>query len=178
MDNFTQDHENSIEKLAKLAEGIQFCMLTTHTGEEKTLRSRPMTLQEAEFDGDFWFFTSKNAAVVSDLAAQPTVNLSFMNPKKAAYISVSGYADVVDDRAKAEELWNAGVKAWFPKGLDDPELTLIRVRVEQADVWETTSPKVVQLYGFAKAVLTGTRPGPEVGTHSHLDVVDIESRAG
>lgn len=126
-----------------------------------------MTLQEREFDGDFWFFAGKHAAAAEDLRADASVNLAFADPARSRYVSVVGMGEVMDDREKAKELWSPALKAWFPEGLDDPELTLIRVQVESADFWETPSSKVVQLAGFAKAILTGRR-AEGIGEHGHV----------
>ena len=53
------------------------------------------------------------------------------------------------------------LKAWFPKGLDDPELALLKVTVEKAEYWDSPSSAVVHLVGLAKALVTGKhyRPG-------------------
>jgi general stress protein 26 len=158
---------NDTQRLAKLVEKIQFTMLTTVNKDDGSLRSRPMTLQEREFDGDFWFFASKHMAAVEDLRSDSAVNLAFADPAHSRYVSVVGMGEVVDDKAKAAALWKPALKAWFPEGLDDPELTLIRVQVESADFWETPSSKVVQLAGFAKAMLTGKR-AEGIGEHGHV----------
>jgi len=73
---------------------------------------------------------------------------------------VSGRASVVRDRGKAEELWSPAMKAWFPDGLDDPDLALLRVQVEDAEYWDTPSSKMVHVVGFVKAVATGQRYQP------------------
>ena len=161
---------NDIEKLSRLVNGIQFAMMTTVSKEDQRLHSRPMTLQKTEFDGDFWFFVGKTSPIAADIAQNAEVNLAFANPKDNSYVSVSGEAEVVADKNKAQELWNPALKAWFPKGLEDPDLALIRVSVESADYWDAADSKVVQLYGFAKAILTGQRPGAEIGEHRHVSV--------
>ena len=50
-------------KVAELIKGQKFGFLTTTTPEGK-LTSRPMALQEVEFDGDLWFFTYADAPKV------------------------------------------------------------------------------------------------------------------
>ncbi|NJM53722.1 MAG: pyridoxamine 5'-phosphate oxidase family protein [Blastocatellia bacterium] len=53
-----QTREESINKLKELIEDIDFAMLTTFSNNK--LRSRPMSTQQVEFDGDLWFFTGDN----------------------------------------------------------------------------------------------------------------------
>ena len=150
--------EKSIEKLKGLLEGIDFCMLTTINGGQ--LRSRPMSTQELDENGDLWFFTSDQTHKVEEIAQDNRVNVAYSKPDDNRYVSVSGRADVVKDRAKMEEYWSPVHKAWFPDGLDDPHLCLLRVKVEQAEYWDSPSSTLVQLFGFVKAVATGEEIDP------------------
>ena len=83
------------------------------------------------------------------------VNVSYAEPDQQKYVSVSGTAQLVRDRSKIEELWNPLFKAWFPQGLEDPDLALLKVNVDKAEYWDSPSSKVVRLAGFLKAVATG-----------------------
>lgn len=148
------DQHDDIKKLSDLIEGINIAMLTT-VDEDGTLRSRPMGTQQIEFDGDLWFFTGADSAKVEEVRQEQQVNVAYAEPKQQRYVSVSGIAQVVRDRQKMKELWNPIFKAWFPEGLDDPNLALLKVHVEKAEYWESANGVVVQLVGFAKALLTG-----------------------
>lgn len=154
-----KERDDTIKKLRDLIKDIKFGMLTT-AGDDGSLRSRPMATQQTEFDGDLWFFTNASAPKVDEIRHDQHVNVSFSSHEDNRYVSVSGKAQIVRDRKKAEELWNPFYKAWFPKGLDDPDLALLRVPVEQAEYWDSPSSTVVHLLGFVKAVATGTRYQP------------------
>ncbi len=145
--------QESIEKLKGLIENIDFAMLTTHANGK--LRSRPMSTQEFEFNGDLWFFTSEETHKVEEIEKDNEVNVAYSKPEDNTYISVSGTASIVKDREKIEELWNPILKAWFPKGLDDPSLCLLKVSVEEAEYWDSPSSTLVQIAGFVKALVTG-----------------------
>ena len=127
------------------------CMLTT-TNEQGQLTSRPMGLQQVEFDGDAWFFTQRSSTKLQEIAANPEVNVAFASNNN--WVSLYGKAEHVYDKAKAEELWNPILKAWFPNGLNDLELTLIKVHAESAEYWDGDN-KLVSLFGMAKAAITG-----------------------
>ena len=160
------EREEGIRKIQELTEGIDFCMLTTNDGGQ--LRSRPMSTQQFEFDGDLWFFTSDNTHKVEEIEKDDRVNVAYSKPSDNVYLSVSGRADIVKDRAKIEELWNPVHKAWFPEGLDDPTLCLLRVKVEQAEYWEGTSSTLVQLFGMVKAIATGEEA--DYGENKKIDL--------
>jgi general stress protein 26 len=161
------DHKENIKKLHDLVKDIRFAMLTT-VEEDGTLRSRPMATQEFEFDGDLWFFTSANASKVDEVQHNQHVNVSYAEPKDQKYVSVSGTAQLVRDRQKIEELWNPLFKAWFPQGLDDPEVALLKVSVDKAEYWDSPSSRVVRLVGFAKALVTG-KPISNPGDNAKIE---------
>ena len=112
--------------------------------------------RDVEFDGDLWFFTSASEPKVEEVGRHPQVNVSFARPDKQHYVSVSGRARLVRDRRKIEELWNPAYKAWFPDGLEDPDLALLKVTAEKAEYWDGNSSVVAHLVGLVKAAATGT----------------------
>lgn len=146
--------QEQIEKLRALVKDIDFCMLTT-AEQDGTLRSRPMSTQQAELDGDLWFFTAANSAKVEEVQRDQHVNVSYSDPAKNCYVSVSGTAQVMRDQAKINELWSPVLRAWFPKGPDDPNLALLKVTVNQAEYWDDTSSSMVQFFKMVKAAVTG-----------------------
>jgi general stress protein 26 len=162
------DDKTGAEKIAQLVKQARLCMLTTMTAEGKHV-SRPMALQEVEFDGDLWFFCYDDSDVAQQVRTNPQVNVGFSDPKQAEWTSVSGAAEVVHDRAKAEELWGAPLKVWFPDGLDTPGLSLIKVHAESAEYWESPSSKVVRLVTAAAAAVTGD-PGKFAGHNEEVDL--------
>lgn len=162
-----QDRAEGIRKLAEMMKDIKVAMLTT-VEPDGTLRSRPMMVQDVEFDGDLWFFTAAGSAKVQETRRSDEVNVSFASFDKQRYVSVSGRASLVRDRSKIEELWNPLFKAWFPDGLDDPDLALLKVNVDQAEYWDSPSGKMVALAGFVKALATGERI--EGGDNQKLDL--------
>lgn len=154
------ERKAAVAKLAEMIKDIKVAMLTT-VDDDGSLRSRPMQTQNKAFDGQIWFFTYKDSAKSHNVEKDARVNVAYSEPDDDRYVSISGRASVVVDRAKAEELWSPVHKAWFPQGLEDPQLALIRVDVDHAEYWDTPSSSMVQLFGMAKALATGEpyRPG-------------------
>ena len=152
------DTDSDVAKVAKLTKDIRIGMMTT-VGPDGHFVSRPMAQQEVEFDGDLWFFAYADSDLVAQVRTHPQVNVSFSDDKQHAWVSIAGTARQLDDRAKAEELWNPMLKAWFPDGLETPTLTLIKVHADTAEYWESAhSSRVVTLLGYAKAAVTGRTP--------------------
>lgn len=144
-------------KVTELIRDGRIGMLTTMTADGRHL-SRPMGLQEAEFDGDLWFFAYSDSAKVAQIRDNPQVNVSFSADKSNAWVSLSGTAEIVHDRAKAADLWNPFLKAWFPDGLDTPGLTLIKVHADSAEYWDSPHGRVVTLIQYGTAALLHKQP--------------------
>jgi general stress protein 26 len=151
---------DSIKKLAKLINGIEIAMLTTED-QDGCLHSRPMATQKKDFDGSLWFFCREDSAKAAEITAHKRVNLSYASPGYDRYVSVTGTAEVVKDRAKIAEFWNLQYTAWFPDGQKDPQLVLIRVNVESAQYWDLPHNPAIHLKGFLNAVKSGKFYGPK-----------------
>jgi general stress protein 26 len=147
--------QEAIDKLRDLIQNIETAMLTTIDGG--VLRSRPMVTQQTEFDGDLWFFTSVQTHKVAEIMKDNRVNVSYASPDNDTYVSISGTAEFSTDEDKIAELWDPIQKAWFPDGLEDSNLILLKINVEQAEYWDSNSNAFVQIAGFLKAIATGER---------------------
>jgi general stress protein 26 len=141
----------NIEKLRELIKDIDIAMLTT-VDEDGTLRSRPMGTQDAEFDGDLWFITSVDGGKVEEIRQERQVNVSYADTRGHRYVSVSGTATVIDDRAKVEEFWQPIYKAYFPEGKDDPKLRVMKISVLKAEYWDSPGGIIPTIIGFAQAL--------------------------
>ena len=145
---------SELQDFWKKIKDVRVAMLTTME-QDGSLRSRPMHTQQVEFDGNLWFFTADNSGKVAEIQADSDVNLAYVDPKDSLYISVTGKAELVHDRAKIDELWSPTLKVWFKGGKDDPHVALLRVKVVEAEYWDDNRSKMGQLFGMAKAVVTG-----------------------
>lgn len=125
-------HTPGVEKLRELLSGRRAAMFTTRT-LDGGLASRPMAVQDIEFDGDLWFITHSGSPKLAEIEADPHVNISYAD---GTYLSVNGRADVVDDLARKAELWNDDAEQWFGCSYDDPSVVLIRVDALAAEYWD------------------------------------------
>jgi general stress protein 26 len=138
-----------VQRVAELIKDFRFAMFTTRNAEDR-LVAHPLTVQEAEFDGDLWFLVSKGATFVIDLRADDRVGVSL-----SSNVSLSGRAQLVEDRAKIDELWNPMVEAWFPNGPEDPDVGLLKFTAESAEYWDSPGGRIASLFSFVKSKITG-----------------------
>jgi len=158
---------NALRKLNELIKYSRVTMMTT-IREDGMPNSRPMATQQMETDGDLWFFTSASSHKVDEVTNSPKVNVSFADPDKQRYVSVTGVAQMVRDREKIDELWRPQFKIWFPKGKDDPEIALLRVSLEKAEYWDSPGSTIAYALSFASSLVTGQRP--DLGENKKVDL--------
>jgi len=154
-----------VAKLVELTKDIKITMFTTIDADGHFV-SRPMAQQLTEPDGDLWFFAERDSRVIEQITANPHVSLTLST--NDTWISIDGDAHMVDDSAKAKELWNSFVEAWLPQGPDDPSVVLIKVDPHTAEYWDSPGGRVASLISLAKAKVTGQ---PYKGTER--DTVDL-----
>lgn len=160
--------DEAVAKLADLIEDIRIAMLTTIDADGSPW-SRPMGTQNDAFDGTLWFFTRADSEKVHHIERNAAVGVAYANPDDQAYVTMAGTGRVLNDRSKIRDLWSEPLKAWFPDGVDDPELRLIQVDVDRAEYWDSPSSAVVYALGYAKAVLTG-QPATDIGDNEQVSL--------
>ena len=158
---------DDLHKLRDMVKDIDFCMLTT-IDERGDLHSRPMSSNgDIDSDGYIWFFTGASSHKVSEIKGTPRVNVSFADPQNQNYVSISGRARLVRDRKKIDELWRPQFEMWFPEGRDDPNVALLRVKIQKAEYWDSPSSAISYALNFVSALVTGEEP--DLGEHKELE---------
>lgn len=145
-----------IEKLVEMVKDIRTCMFMTNPETAGNLAGRPMAVNTVDEDGTMWFFTKKSSNKADQIEADSKISLAIVDDSDGIYLMINGTANLSQDKAKMEELWNPYVKAWFPEGLEDPELMLIKVTPKDANYWDSSSNTMVEIYHTLKAIVTGT----------------------
>jgi general stress protein 26 len=157
--------DDQTRRVAELLQGERFGFLTT-IRTDGTLTSRPMTLQEVEFDGDLWFFAERDSNPVRDVTASPQVNVGVGSG--GTWVSLTGDAAVVEDATKKRELWNSAVEAWFPEGPDDGRVVLLKVHADSAEYWDAPGGRLATAFSFVRAKVTGERM--DAGENEKVDL--------
>lgn len=159
------------EKIGEMIRDIDIALMVTHDAEGN-LHARPMSTQKEKgdkpFTGELWFMTDMNSPKIQEIRNDPRILMNYADRKDQNYVTVSGKADIVQDTAKVKELWSEPLRAWFPKGPDDPSIALIRVNADAAEYWDLPSQTVLHAFGYFKARLTGERP--QMGEHKKIAV--------
>lgn len=144
------------DRVWDLVKEIRVCMLTSKAGD--ALRARPMHAMADPEAGEIVFFTDARAHKDDEIAADPEVCLAFAKPNANAYVSLSGTAEVSNDRAEIRERFTEMTKTWFPDGPEDPNIRLLKVAPRDGEYWDGSSNPLVVAFEIAKARVKHERP--------------------
>lgn len=148
------DTEGDAAKVWDLAEKIGFCMLTTRDGND--LRARPMSAYVERLENAFYFLTDVESHKDEEIAARPDVCLAFADTRGQKYVSISGRAEVQNDREKIKELWATPAKAWWDNE-NDPSIRILKVTPSSAEYWDSPGT-IVSYIKMAAAAISSSRP--------------------
>lgn len=141
------------ENLYDLLSGFETAMMVTHA-TPTTMACRPMAVVELRHDADLLFVTGLDSPKMTEIEANPNVLMTFQSSSK--YASVSGKAEVVTDKELIAKHWQEAWRVWFPKGLDDPALCLIRFDADAGEYWDGAGLKGLKLsYNAVRAYVKG-----------------------
>lgn len=145
----------------ELIEEIGLCMLVSHDDGGEALRARPMSAHPRRDEDAIYFLTDLRAHKDDEIEINENVCLCFTGSGSHSYVSVSGTANLLDDRARVAELWSPAARAFW-ESKDDPSIRILKVRPTLAEFWDSPG-KIVTTVKMAAAAVTGSRP--DLGTN-------------
>ena len=123
--------------------------------------SEPLTAQlDKDLVDTLFFFVGKDNRLIGGGAAMA----QFVSKGHDFFACLSGTISESNDPAMIDKLWNKQVEAWFPGGKSDPNLALIRLDIDSAELWETD----ISLSGRLKMLVGGTIKPSESGSHAKV----------
>lgn len=148
------DNAHNVDRAWELMKKIGFAMLVTHDGGK--LRARPMSAFVRREENTIYFLTDARRHKDEEIAQNPSINLSFADAGSQKYVSLTGTAEVSNDRAKIKELFSTPAKAWWDSA-EDPNIRVLKVTPDDAEFWDSPG-SVISYVKMAAAAVTGTRP--------------------
>ena len=145
---------DDVQRVWDLMENISICMLTTWDGSN--LHSRPMDAHSRPGENTVYFLTDGRHHKDDEIERYPKLVLAFADNGSHKYVSVSGTAQVSNDRAKIKELWEPSNKAFW-EGPDDPNIRVLKVSPTDAEYWDGPGA-VVTMVKMMMAAASGTKP--------------------
>ena len=146
------DGQPAVAEIKDLVKEINSCMFCTYSSGK--LKSRPMSVQKIDEEGNLWFLSDKNSHKNKEILIDSNVDLMFGN-ERDKWLTLHGKAEVLFDKEKIKELWSPIVKIWMTGGVDDPNLSVIKVSYDDGYYWDNKHGRMVALAKMAVAFVTG-----------------------
>ena len=128
--------QEALDKIKDLAKNAGSCFFCTKIEDGSAFATRPMSPQNIDNDGNFWFLSAadsyKNQQLKTNSAVQMLFGSGYSN-----FLTLYGSGSISTDKNKITELWNPMLKTWFTEGVNDPRITVIKVTPKEGYYWDT-----------------------------------------
>jgi general stress protein 26 len=116
---------------------------------------------------DAYLITDTDSVKVDEIDKNPHALLTFQSAKQFA--SVKGEITIDHDRAMLETMWKEVWKVWFPKGIADPRIALLKFMAHEGEYWDNAGLKGLKyVFDATKAYISGERPKSDSDRHNKI----------
>lgn len=147
--------EEAREKMASMVNDIQIAMLITNIGS-KPVSAVPMNTKKVDESGNIWFLSRLDSDHNLHIVQDPFVQLLYSNPSTMAFITIFGKAQVNIRQERLNELYSKSDNIWYC-GLDDPNLTALKITPKEAFYWDTRKNSYISLFQAGIPAFSGAK---------------------
>jgi general stress protein 26 len=146
----------AVAKIKQLVDDAKSCFFCTEVATVGTTHARPMNVRKVDDAGNLWFLSSDDSHKNEELLHDPRVRLYFQGSAHSDFLELSGMASVSKDEDMIRELWEPVLKTWFTEGVDDPRITVIKVKPLEGYYWDTKHGSAVAGVKMLIGAMLGT----------------------
>lgn len=146
---------DAIKKIKELIDKAPSCFFCTSIQTGQPFATRPMSVQKVDDEGNLWFLSAKDSHKNEEIAADFEVQLLFQGSAYSDFLNLYGKATINDDQEKIKELWNPMFKTWFTEGIEDPRISVIKVKPSEGYYWDTKHNMAIGLLKRVTGALLG-----------------------
>jgi general stress protein 26 len=84
-------------------------------------------LESDKKDFVVYFATGTSSVKMQQIQVNPKISAYFCNPQELQTLMLAGEVEVVEDMEFKRKLWQDGWEMHWPKGAEDPELTVLKL---------------------------------------------------
>lgn len=148
----------AVSKLRDIVKGSPTCMFATNL-EQAPFHVVPMRVQEADYEGNLWFFSSLDSTHATHIHQDPRVQLIFSNSPGMEFMTVFGNASITTEKTQIDRLWDEMVSSWFGGERENPRVCLIKVQPAVAHYWDSEDGKLITIAKMLTQAVTGSPIG-------------------
>ncbi len=149
------DPEQLLQVTRTTMRAAEFCFLIT-LSESGAPNARLMEPFEPRKDLSLWFGSSPRSRKVAEIQRDARISVAFGHAADAAYVTLSGLAEVVDDIRERKRHWREEWAVFWPSGPAGDDYVLIKFVPSRIEVMNFARKVAPQPYGLRPAVLVRT----------------------
>ncbi len=163
-------NDKARKKLKEMVDNIDFAMMETGLGKRPT-HIIPMSTKKIDDDGQLWFLSNDSSEHNANIRGDGYLQLIYSDPNEMEFLTIYGTAEISKEKKVLEELYGKADDTWFD-GVDDPNLSAIRVQPKEAHYWDTQSGKFITLFKIGLGAISGKKQdiGKEGDLHLNSEV--------
>jgi general stress protein 26 len=158
----------AVSKIREMVDSSSLCFFQTEVSFDENQSARPMSIQKSDSDGTLWFLSAVDSAKNVEIYRNPKARLFFQKATSMEFLELQGKAEVTQNKEMIHELWDSMAKNWFPKGKDDPRISVIKFNPEAGHYWDTKQGAGLAGVKMLFGIITG-KP-VDVGVQGELKV--------
>ena len=103
------------------------------TSMESKPSCRIMKIQKVDNDLKIWFVAHKSSQKIAQIDKNSSVCIVSFNEETARDIRLFGKMEILVDMETKKYVWNDRLEPYFPDGINDPELTVLKFIPERLE---------------------------------------------
>jgi len=165
MVDLSKTKSDPLQQLWDVLEDARAGMLgVEHAGQHL----QPMAPQLEKESNSIWFYTRSDSDLVKAVGSGGRANFCLISKDHDYHASLAGSISENKSRDHIDKFWSPVVSAWFENGKDDPMLTMLQLKLDDAAIWASSNSTLRFGWEIAKASLTGKEP--DLGVHTRLSL--------
>ncbi|KAF0677207.1 pyridoxamine 5'-phosphate oxidase family protein [Profundibacterium mesophilum] len=129
--------------------------------------SQPMTHHAFPEEGVLRFITSRQTDLAEAIGSGRTARYVVISKNHDFWMTLRGEMTVSNDREKIDEIWSRVSAAWFDEGREDPEVTMLELRLTDGSAWAATGNPLVFGWEILRANMDEEHK-PEIGEQAEI----------
>ncbi|GHC63792.1 pyridoxamine 5'-phosphate oxidase family protein [Limoniibacter endophyticus] len=168
MVNLSETRDDPLQQLWDEIEDVHAGMLGI---EGSHMHMQPMAPFIEKETGSIWFYTRRDSDLVRHLSGVDRAHFCVVGKDHDYHACLSGVLAENKSQSHIDKYWSSIVAAWFHGGKDDPQLTMIQLKLDDAAIWASSSSTLKFGWEMAKANLDDDHE-PDVGVHTHINFAE------
>ena len=132
---------------------VTYCFAVTVAAGREEASARIIQPSALREDWSVGFMTNRRCRKVAEMEASGRLTLGYQHDPEAAYVTLSGRPEIIDDVEAKRAVWCDESYRWHPGGPEDPDVVLVELMTDRIELWNLKRGVTPAPEGLNSAVL-------------------------